>query len=375
MAAGQWSLTLDPSTPKAIRDTIDFFGHVYTFDSSRVRSGQSDATMISSSRWGGIVRRKQTPWAVSGTNMIAWLGDEDGKGPILEVAIAGPSLFAAFVTAMLAICPALVAGTITAPGGGTSAVSYNHITPRAMMDNLCALFTAAIPGLVEYRVNKDFTLDAGLSTVLYPTATTPTAVAMRRNSGRDVSITGLSVTDLGVSIDAEDYITRAIVHDTTGAYTANGSPSATTYKDGRGNLVKMTKLFESSLTPTAQANALAISLGTIQQALRNEVTLSTDEFDIDRDVMVGDWIWVYDQDSNMVDTTNPVRYRGATIYPIKLRVLAITWPFEAGMSVWYRDLNGVWTDLTNYVVWDSPGATFEVGVSTRVLTKAGSFVV
>jgi hypothetical protein len=362
MSTGQWSLKLDPAIQKTTRDLLDYFGHVYVFDAPQ-RPGQSDATMIANSRWGGILRRRQTPWDLAGVNMIGWLGDEDGKGPIMETpGVNGVgSTFAGLLSGILTYVPAVTAGVATAVAGTGTGV-YINITPRAAIDSLCLIFDA------EYRVNKDATIDTAPSTSAAMFKQTPTAVAMRRSSGRDLNVTGISVTQLDVSIDAEEYINRQIVQDTTGAYTAAAGVTETR-KDLHGNLIKMTKLTVSTLTANANAAAVAAKLVAASQTLRNAVTLTTDEFDIARDVAVGDWIWVYDADGTMVDTTNPVRYRGSIIYPIKLRVLAITWPIERGMSVWYRDKAGVWTDLTNYVLFEAPGASFEVGAIFRAFAN------
>ena len=356
MKAGQWDLKLSKSTPKAIRDALDYWGHVYVFGAP-MRDGQGDATMIAASRWGGIVRRRKTPFDVGGTNMIAWLGDEDGKGPIIEAAVTQTA--ASFATWVAAIRPAAVgAGTISAVAG-TLTNTYQWVTPRAALDNLAAYFNA------EYRVNKDATLDAGAyGTSLFNW--TPTAIAMRLSSGRDMNVVGIHTTELAVSIDSEEYFDRVLVKDASGTWT-NAPGTATPYKDLHGNALAMTKAVTSSLTPTAAAASLAANLVASGQTLRQEVTLSTDEFDISRDVKAGDSINVYDPQSNLVDTTNPVRFRGTTVYPIKLRVMAATWPIERGMGVWYRSKLGVWTDLTRFIEWESAGVSFEVGVSSRAL--------
>lgn len=374
MAAGKWNIGLDPSTPKAIRDVLDYFGHCYVFDASRIRPGLSDTTMIALSRWGGILRRRKTPWDIAGTNMICWLGDEDGKGPIIESKIGGagtPSTLNNYVVNALVgpgnVAPAVTAGNVVA-GGTTHDPGYQWITVRAALDSAALIWGA------EYRVNKDFSIDVqlvGATPSLTPRwfAQTPTAIAMRRNSGRDISIAGLSMTQLDVSVDAEEYFVRAIVHDGTGAYTASAG-SATPYKDGQGNLIKMAKIFEQSNTPNAVAAAVGASLVSAGEILRYEITQASDQFDIDRDVIVGDYIYVYDHDAAVVDITKQVRYRGSIIYPMKHRVMAMTWPIERGMSVWYRSGAAVWTDLTDYVVWESPGVTFEVGAPVRPLTKS-----
>jgi hypothetical protein len=357
MKAGSFSFSLVPETPQAIRNLIDFYGHIYIFD-AQMRPGIGDAAMIAASRWAGVVRRRQTPWDVAGVNMIFWLGNEDGVGAILEALVGpGPNTFTAYVTSMLAQCPAVTAGTVVA-GGANVTVSYQWITPRAMLDHLVSLYG------YEYRVNKDGTLDAGTAASLF--VTTPTAIVERLSSGRDLNVTGIHVTDLGIEIDAETYITRALVQDATNAWTGS-TGTATPYKDLHGNLIKMTRATVSALTPNANAAALAASLVAAGEVLHQEIALTSDEYMIPRDVKAGDYINVYDPDSNLVDTTNPVRYRGEVLYPVKVRVVAVTWPIERGMGVWYRSVAGVWTDLTPYILWEDPGATLEIGASTRSL--------
>ena len=52
------------------------------------------------------------------------------------------------------------------------------------------------------------------------------------------------------------------------------------------------------------------------------------------DIRAGDWLYVvYDPERDLVDTTNEQHYRRQIVWPIKLRVHAITWPVESGMAV------------------------------------------
>lgn len=358
MAAGDWNVALSPDTPLATRNLCDYFGHVFTFDAPPP-PGLSDATMIALARWGGVVRIKKTAYDIGGANMITWLGDEDGKGPIIETAVTlAANNLLQWLTALVPV--GVHIGTIAAIGSLSS--SYQWVTPRQAIDNVIQILGA------EYRVNKDGTIDADVATTLFRSS--PTAIATRRSSGEgDPALAAISTTKLDVSIDAEEYITRQLVQDSGGAWTgANGS--AVPYKDLFGNTLKMTKATVSSLTPNSGAAALAANLVSAGQSLRQAVDLESNEYDIDRDVAVGDWIWVYAPEKNLLDTTNQVQYRGETIFPTKVRVLSMTWPIERGMAVWYRDLSGVWTDLTSFVVFEQPGVTFEVGaVHRQLLTK------
>jgi hypothetical protein len=129
-------------------------------------------------------------------------------------------------------------------------------------------------------------------------------------------------------------------------------------------------MFEESLTTNADAATHAANLVAAGQVLRKAVSIATEEYDIDRDVQVGDNLYVYRPDSSMVDPTNQVRYRGGVIYPVILRVISATWPIERGMGAWYRDGTGAWTDLTNHVVFEDAGTSFEVGAPMRALTHS-----
>lgn len=362
MASGQWDIALNPQTPRSIRDVLGMYGHVYIFLTRQV-PGQSDAAMIASAIWGGWLRNRPTSWELVGVNMIAWLGDENDKGKIYEAQVNNAAFtFGQSITNLINNASgAIHLGAITA-GGATKTLPYQWVDPRQAIDHVCSVFGN------EYRVNKDGTIDAGPSSALF--VTTPTAAAMLRSSGRSDGITGISVTQLDVQTDIEDYVTRAIVHDGTGAYTGN-TGSATSYKDLYGNLVVFSKIYEEPNTTAAEAAGHAATLVAGAKVLRRQVKLASDEYAVTRDVNVGDWIWIYDEDGGVVDTANPVRYRGTIIYPMKIRVMGITWPVEQGMGVWYRSVDGVWTDLTNYVLFEPPGATFEVGAPSRaVVTTA-----
>lgn len=366
MQAGSWTLNLDPDIPKELRSQLTDWGHVYVYDGELVRPGLGDAAMIAMARWGGILRGRPNRFAITGVNMIAHLGDEDGKGSIVESKIGGagtPSLLSTYVGALVGPgkpCIAVNPGTVTA-GGATHDPGYQWLTVRAAFDSMMEIWGA------EYLVRKDCTVDVALigSSAIFQQV--PTAIAVRRSSGKDNTLTGLRVTQLEVESDSDDYITRAIVVDSVGGHHgANGAASP--FTDLFGNALKIAAIIDSSNTPAASANGVAARLVAARQVAHTQVTLQSDDYDIPKDVIAGDWIWVYDASGDLVDIANQVWYRGR-FYPVKLRVMAITWPVESGMSVWYRDNAGGWLDLTRYVLKEPPGVTFEVGSMLRRLTK------
>jgi hypothetical protein len=86
-------------------------------------------------------------------------------------------------------------------------------------------------------------------------------------------------------------------------------------------------------------------------------------------LQVGDYTWVYDPDSGLVDYTNEIVFRGQRINPAKLRVIELTWPVVQGMAVAYRDRSGVWYDLTDYVIWETGDTNIVVGGFNRSLVS------
>ena len=146
------------------------------------------------------------------------------------------------------------------------------------------------------------------------------------------------------------------------------APGTNVYKDLFGNPLAMTRMVSESNTVDDNADPRAhLALRETLNPHR-DVVLSTDEYDIYGAFNVGDYIYVYDPDTNLYDNDNEVYVRGARYNPIKLRVTEVEWPVTEDYSVAYRDANGTWFDLTDYVEWDTQLATkVTIGDLERVL--------
>lgn len=364
MGPGSWSVKLNEHTPRHVRDILDYFGHIVICPGHVDPSAIGDAATLDAARYTGIVRRKPSTTELGGVGLVAWLGDEDGKGAVLESRVEYAA--GSFATWVGAIRPSsLAAGTVTDPGG-TLTWSTQFMSRRAALDYVCDYFGA------EYRIRPDGTLDAGPASALFATAT-PTAIVTAFSGGIDMNITGLHATALGRSEDVEDYTTRVVLLGTGNGRenvlvgTADISP-ATGYKDLLGNAAVLTRMIDAPNVQAGNESSIAtVQLGRFTSA-RQAVTLSSDRYDIGHDVQAGDQIYVYDSDAGLVDQANQIYYRGQLLFPVKLRVQGYTWPVERGMGVYYRDKNGVYTDLTDWVEWESPGSSIDMGASARTLT-------
>lgn len=364
MAPGAWDLALLQETPKDTRDALDFFGHIVVTPTRVDPRVLSDTNMLALARYAGVVRHIDADKTqLSGLGMNSWLGDDQGRGAVIEAVVSkSAGTFAQWISALL---PASVSsGTITDPGGNLT-WSTQWTTPRDALIYVCNQFGA------EFRVNPDGTFDAGPATSLY--TVTPTAIAMKDSGGEaDELIDGLYALTLEANTDVDDYVTRTVVlasgsgkNIKTGA--ANISP-ATPYKDLFGNAVVSTLMVSSPDTPGTNANTLASQQLALYDAVTRQVVLETDTYDIGRFVVPGDNIYVYDPISSLTDTANQVFYRGRVLNPMSLRVFSYTWPIQGGMGVYFRDKNGAYTDLTDYMVFEQGATSFQVGAPLRPTT-------
>jgi hypothetical protein len=82
-----------------------------------------------------------------------------------------------------------------------------------------------------------------------------------------------------------------------------------------------------------------------------------------RILRAGDYVYVYDLESGLVNTSTQITYRGEVIFPQTKRILSLTWAIEAGFGVYVRSnaATPIYYELTPYMAWEDPGAAIEVG--------------
>jgi hypothetical protein len=365
-ALGNWTIQLHPDTPRGIRDALRYFGHL-TVHTGRVEPALIGDALLSSSRFTGVLRGKgeaDEGFVLTGCGMEVWLGDEDGKGVVIEE----PLVFTdetptQTIRDMIALTTAVQEGTFHAVAGLYSGQHQFEVLRKAIA-YVCSTVD------IEYRVNGDATLDVGTDQDLY--VTDPKCLILKRGAGVDMDLRAL----LGVSkvdVDVNDYTTRALLlAASTESQVATGSaeldPEEILYKDRFGNPIAMTRIISESTTDATNADARAqLQLNRFSQT-RDALALSTSEYDINGTARVGDYIWVYNPDQLLVDHDQEITFRGMLLNPIKLRLIETTWPVAPGFMVAYRDPDGVWFDLTDYVIWETGQTTLKVGGYNRSLT-------
>lgn len=386
-ALGTFEFELLGNVPREVLDGIQHFDHIAIIP-GRIDPRQYNDGCLTAARYVGVVRRKkiaddgrtnliQDDIRISGVGMEFWLGDDDGKGAVIE----NDTIFttAGFATVMNTLRPAAVSnGTIYTVSGSYSG-RHQYETPRSAIQYVCeTMSTTAVP--VGYKVSNDAKLYAGPESNLF--VTTPTCIVMRKGAtqGEDMFMRALPST-VDMEIDLEDFATRVVMlAEADGENLATGSadiatlaPGVNVYKDLYGNALALTKLVSESDTLEANADTrAAIALREVIDPHRT-LTISTDDFDIHGSFDVGDYIYVYDPDSGLVDGGNEVYVRGIRVNPIKLRVTEMDFPITEGYTVAVRHADGTWEDLTDYIHFEeTQPSQVVIGDFTRDLTNASS---
>ncbi|MGR4847917.1 hypothetical protein [Streptomyces sp. LARHCF252] len=383
-ALGNFDLKLSSDIPREVLDTIDYFGHVAILPGGHADIVQLGDNTLTAARYVGVIRKKKIgddgrtnevgdAVSVGGVGVAFWLGDDDsdrGKGDIYET----PQTFTSqtFANTVRALLPDSVTEGTLHSVAGTFTNTFQYVTPRTAVQYVCdTMSTTNVP--VSWRVNGNASLDAGPESDLY--VTNPQCVVVRKGFGEDVSMRALEGS-MDVEQDMEDFSTRVVLlaegeGSTVATAGADISPGLNPYKDLHGNGLKLTRLVSESETSTSNATARAQLQLNRFSGTRDALSLSADDYDINGTFKVGDYIWVYDPDAGLVDTNNEIIFRGERLNPLKLQVHETSWSITDGYSVGYRDRNGNWYDLTDYVDFETQSSSkITVGAFSRTLSVA-----
>ncbi len=377
MKLGSWSLVLSDSS---LKDEIEYFEHVVIVPGElRQPDVLGDASILSIARYAGIIRSKKVRGSgdedtleLSGQGPEGWLGDEDGRGFVYESErVYTADTFANVINRASSVFgllrdaagdpTAILAGTINSVAG-TYTGSHVFVNQRTAIRYVCDVFGA------EYRVNPDFTLDAGEAVDLFVTAPT-TVVARKITDGRDPNFDGIPLSDFEAFLDVNDYTTRTIVlAEGTGDTLITGEADAASvpYLDPQGNAVVRVQTVNEAETESVNATTRAQLHQDASGVLRKGLTLSPTDYDVEGDVGVGDTVYLWDPtDAALIDTANEIRFRGSVLNPIAIRVLGVSWPVTRGMAVYIRHGDGSYTDVTDSVIFETGDTKLEVGANPR----------
>jgi len=363
MSQGSWDVTLSPTTPDDLWNDLESFGHIVVTSQWIDPTMYGDVAMLAAARYVGPLLTKAVTdsggMALSGANMVWWLGDENGVGDLIELEVSlESSTLSNALDELLPLGGSITKGTVTEPSGQTYVGVHQWQTPLEAIRTVCSSLGC------EFRVNPDGTLDAGPKNSVF-NVDAP-VVVITRYPGKDPEYLSADSESMMLSLDASSYASRGIVvtEDSDNVKTLVGYsdriPGPTQY-DIHGNLISRTIMAETFGSPVSVATYLLSTLS--DHATIAEINIGTTFNEMSEgSFAIGDGFWAYDPPA-FFDATNEISFRGEIINPKLLRLLSASWPVREGMGVFYRtpDITPTYVDLTRFVQWE--GASSEGRVS------------
>jgi hypothetical protein len=371
-ALGGWGAQFSPDIPKDVWESLSYYGHI-AIHPGPVDHRVAGDSLLQSARYVGVLRKKSDRNAemleLGGPGMAMWLGDEEGKGSVIEsvLSISAQPFGAAIRLILPPATSAILEGSyFTVPGTFTG--SFQWVSQREALTYLTDTMGA------DWKVLGTGVLNAGPEGSLF--VTTPKTLVVRNDAGLDMALRGFPGA-MATEQDVEDFSTRVVLLADNGSGSVataaqDISPALNPYKDIHGATVKMTRLIQESSTDFTNAPARAQLQLNRFTSTRDAITLSTEEYDVRGDVEVGDYIWVYDPAQGVFDFANEVMFRNQRLNPMKLRLTELSWPIKYGMYIHYRDPNGAWIDLTSYLIPETGDTSLTVGGFNKSLSDGSN---
>ena len=401
MGAGLFSVNFSQEfTPTEIVESIQEWGHIIITPQEIDIKTLTDSEIKSLSSYTGIVLNRALEEGVvtiSGQGLSLYLGDGAGKGMVIAESNSigkvrnytgttlAETLFnsTAQTNKPLGIMrdeagnlQAITQGTISNPAG---TYTGSHFVETA----LSALKFVSEVLDTEYRVNPNGTIDAGPAANLFEGVGTsqPNTIVVKTAYGQDPEMEGVVPQGLRTEFNAADWVSRVdftgevgyfdIATDVAGEANLSSNP----YKDLHGNALKRVGLVQEPDVAESLLNSRAQTLLNELSRVKKVLNLDLEQYEVSGDLSPGDFIYAFDPDIGFVDTAADataesrskyeLSFRGQTINPIKVRVMGLTYPIQNGMGCYFRDKDGNYTDLSQYVQYESGSAQVELGDTLR----------
>jgi hypothetical protein len=364
---GSWSVKLSSSTPLEIMQHLSYFGHICIVPGQLGELDMTDA-LLKPARYVGVFRGKSVEGGLTtleGAGMAHWMGDEDDKGDVIESLMTfTAATFQSAIGQVLTGAASVEEGTVYNVSSAPFTATLQYLTRRRALDYICDTLGG------DWRINGDATVDAGLESDLFQVV--PQAILSPKTGYQSdmflESVGGEASTDQSM----EDFTTRTLLlasgsEAATVTATADINPALNLWKDLLGNPVKITRMISESETDASNAQARAQLQLNRFSGTTDSLRCSTEKYDLKGTVEVGDYINAFAPDEGVYDLNNEVQFNGDRIYPMRLRLIQMSWPIVAGMSVAFRDANGNWYDLTPYVNFETGPSHLQVGGYSRTL--------
>jgi len=403
MSPGNYSVNFSQEfTPTEIIEAIKEWGHIVLTPQQVDVTTLADSDILSSATYTGIVLNRTLEdgtVTVSGQGLELYMGDGAAKGMVIAESnnvgkvrvYTGTTLAETLFNSTAQTnkplglmldeagnSQAITQGTISNP---TGTYTGQHFVETA----LSALKFVSETLDIEYRVNPQGTLDAGPAANLFNGVGTsePNTIVVKSAYGEDPALEGIVPQGLRTEFDATDWVSRVDFtgevgfFDTATDVAGEANLSSNPYKDLHGNALKRVGLVQEPDIPAASLNDRASTMLNELSRVKKVLNLDLTQYEVNGDLSAGDFIYAFDPDIGFVDSSADataesrdlyeVTFRGEVINPVKVRVIGLTFPVIDGMGVYFRDKDGNYTDLSEYVQYENGSAQVELGDVIRTI--------
>lgn len=392
MQTGSWSLNLVPRTPDRVRRAIATLGSQVYFTPAEIPDQSIDvAGLRAAAFYAGIVtRRNKRSLRFGGPNLLGFLvSSKGGAGKVSAgIAPARPATFSQIMTSWFdpaapAFTNGIAYGTAYSATATTinSTVVYSENPPQKAMLDTYAKTTGN-----EYVIRPTGLIDWGAPTALFNSS--PDVLISPGLAGREGTLKALDVDpdswDPAGDIDGFRNNAMVVRADRSSHQVSLAS---------RPNRVKFGR-FDDPSQHTNYVSDPIVSNSNDATDITNMADAAADEFSeehlslpaqvreycLHRFATPGDYVWVYDQEADIVDRTNPQTFQGDVLFPATMRLMGFTSPVECGMGVSVVD--GAYlgsqaiTNITDFVRWERGTTSLELDSLPYRLSDvaAGSFL-
>ena len=356
MAPGRGEFRLDPSVARGVVENLEAFSLIVV---TAGRMANPDASeLLQASRWTGILRdRSEKGTVIGGPSIMAWMGDDDEKGPEVTETIDGTTSGLAMIQDLVSPnsnLNGLYEGDLSSlPGTTVWASKTATETSRQFLDRLHVALGW------HYRVRPNLLLDVGETAEdLFRTDEvfiSPRAplfdLALRMVRG-----------EVTVSATDEDFATRITVIDGGYSGSATGLVAINNARFASGGEF-WRRIFGNDLGSNAACAALAARelLGQFSSKRRIEVSIEMD--DPAAFIEPGDTVLVWDQIAGVRNSANEINAPGGVAYPLSASVSEMTWPVGPGKALYViQNSDASVVDLTDVFVPETGMTKLAVGI-------------
>ena len=402
MGVGNFTVSFSQEfTPTEIIESIKEWGHIVITPQEVDVNTLTDSDVLSTSRYTGIVLNRSLEEGVveiSGQGLQLYLGDGQSKGMVIAESknigkvrvytntTLSETLFNSTVSSgkpygilrnELGNSQAITQGVIYEPSG-------TYIGQHFVQTALSALKEVAEYLNIEYKINANGTIDAGPPANLFDGVNSdPSTIVVKSGYGEDPNFDGVVPQGLRTEFDATDWVSRVDFVGEVGYFDSatdvagEANIGSNPYKDLHGNALSRSGLVQQPEIAINQLNSRAQLMLNELSRVKKVLNLDLEQYEVSGDMKPGDYIFAFDPDIGFLDTSTDaaaesrdlyeVTFRGQIITPVKVRVVGLTFPIANGMGVYFRDKDGNYTDLTQYVQFESGAAQVELGDVIRFI--------